>query len=238
MTGPGWLDGMFATLMILIAVCCATRLAIGRLRSRTTELDADGLHILMGVAMAGMFEPGLSPLPDTVWRAIFALTGAWFFWRAIRSRSRNRPRASRCAHPAPHAVECAAMVYMLIPAGAAAGGHMPGRSMPGMAGSASSAVGNPALALVLALFMLGYILWTTDRLASLSRARAAGLHDAGPSHQAAAIPWAAASTRRPPAPQAASEGGSAGSPSLAPRLAAGYKIAMSIAMGYMLVMML
>ena len=35
--------------------------------------------------------------------------------------------------------------------------------MPGMGASAGPA-GFPALAVVLALFMLGYIVWTTDRL--------------------------------------------------------------------------
>ncbi len=53
MTSPVWLDGAFAALMLLVAVCCAARLALGRLRERITELDADGLHVLMGVAMAG-----------------------------------------------------------------------------------------------------------------------------------------------------------------------------------------
>ena len=42
-------------------------------------------------------------------------------------------------------------------------------AMPGMSGPAEA--GNPALALVLALFMAGYILWTTDQLASLSKAQ-------------------------------------------------------------------
>jgi predicted membrane protein len=41
-------------------------------------------------------------------------------------------------------------------------------SMPGLSGHASSR----ALALVLALFMPRYILWTTDRLATSSRTRA------------------------------------------------------------------
>ena len=73
-------------------------------------------------------------------------------------------------------------------------------AMPGMSGT--SAAGNPALALVLALFMVGYILWTTDHLAALSRV-------SGPS----------------------------GGQALAPRLAACYKIVMSVAMGYMLLAM-
>ena len=39
--------------------------------------------------------------------------------------------------------------------------------MPGM--SQGTTTGNPALTLVLALFMLGYVLWAIDRLAHLSR---------------------------------------------------------------------
>ena len=218
MTGPAWLAGVFAAMMLLVAVCCAGRLVIVRLRGRDTELDADGLHILMGVAMAGMFEPQLSPVPGTVWRAVFVAAAAWFSWQAVRTRGGARPRASRCAHPAPHAVECTAMVYMLLPAGARAIGRAPGMTMAGMSRAGGAAAGNPALALILALFMVGYILWTTDRLASLSRARLARPRDERRSRQPALNP--------------------AGQPALAPRLAASYKITMGIAMGYMLVTML
>ena len=58
--------------------------------------------------------------------------------------------------------------------------------------------------------MLGYVLWAIDRLAHLART---------------------------PAP-ATAYSHSAGSPVLAPRLAASYKIAMAITMGYMLITML
>ena len=43
-------------------------------------------------------------------------------------------------------------------------------AMAGMAGSAASAGSFPVLALVLALFTVGYALWTVDRLTSLARA--------------------------------------------------------------------
>lgn len=207
MTSPGWLDGVFASLMLLVAVCCAGRLAVGRLRGRVTELDADGLHVLMGVAMAGMFEPWLNPVPDVAWRAIFVAAAAWFSFHAVRARMVRGPVGSRSAHRLPHAVECAAMVYMLLPSG-----RVPGMTMPGMRGPGGAMAANPALALILALFMIGYIVWTTDRLASLSRAGAT--------------------------PSSAADASPAGRPALAPRLAASYKIAMSIAMGYMLITML
>jgi Domain of unknown function (DUF5134) len=204
-TGPGWVNGVFAALVILIALACAGRLVEWRLRGRRIEPDADGLHVAMGVAMAGMFEPRLSPVPGTVWLAAFAVAGAWFGWHAIRGR--GSAGSLQCSHPAPHAVECAAMIYMLLPADLA--GRGPGMTMPGMANAQRSA-GNPMIAFILAVFMLGYLVWTADQLAAMSRARR--------------VPVAS----RP----------NAGNGALAPRLAVGYKIAMSLAMGYMLLTML
>ena len=189
--------------MLLLAGLSAGRMVASKVRRRQTEFDADGVHILMGIAMAGMFEPRLSPLPAGLWQAAFAAAAAWFARQAIWVRWRGRTRQPRavCAHPAPHAVECVAMVYMLLPALSRASGRTTG-AMPGMIGSSGVAAGNPVLALMLAVFMLGYILWTADRLAILSRCKIAPIQ------------------------------------ALAPRQAACTRIAMSIAMGYMLLMML
>ena len=98
MSAPAWLAGSFAVLMIMIAVFCAARLAVSRLRGRNTERDADSLHVLMGVAMAGMLEPRLTPVPVTAWRAVFAAAAAWFAWHATRPG--RRVKAACCAHPA------------------------------------------------------------------------------------------------------------------------------------------
>jgi hypothetical protein len=167
---PGWLVGGFAILMVVTAVYCATRLAISRRSGRTTERDADALHVLMGVAMAGMLEPRLTPIPVTAWRVVFAAAAAWFAWQATRPGRRARP--ARCAYPAAHAVECVAMVYMLLPIGSWPAGHGPAMAMPGM--NQATTAGNPALTLLLALFMLGYVLWAIDRLTHLPRTPAAG----------------------------------------------------------------
>jgi hypothetical protein len=237
MSGPGCLAGGLAALMIAIAVYCAGRLAVSRLRGQDTEVAADGLHVMMGVAMAGMFEPRLTLIPGAAWRAVFAVAAAWFAWQAIRA---GRRPSARCAHPAAHAVECAAMVYMVLPVGSWPSGRGLGMTMPGM--SQGTTVGNPALTLLLALFMLGYVLWAIDRLAVLSRTPAAATPRlAGatrPPLAALTVPTTAgilgpsgpgptADSRRPP-----------GRTALAPRLAACYKIAMAITMGYMLILML
>jgi len=231
---PAWLTGSFAALILTVATYCAGRLAVSRLRGKDTEVATDGLHVMMGVAMAGMFEPRLTPIPGGPWRAVFAVAAAWFAWQAVRA---GRRPSTRCAHPAAHAVECAAMVYMILPVGSWPSGRGLGMTMPGM--SPDTTTGNPALTLVLALFMLGYVLWAIDRLAVLSRTPAAATpHLAGPPLAALTGPATAgilgpsgpgptADPRRPP-------GGTA----LAPRLAACYKIAMAITMGYMLILML
>ena len=215
MSVPAWLAGSFAILMVMTAVVCAARLAISRRPGRNTERDADALHVLMGVAMAGMLEPRLTPVPVTAWRVVFAAAAAWFAWQATRPGRRARP--ARCAHPAAHAVECAAMVYMLLPIGSWSAGHGPAMAMPGM--GQGTTIGNPALTLLLALFMLGYVLWAIDRLTHLSRTAAPAIVPA----------TAAAAGGYPPA---------AGGAVLAPRMAASYKVAMGVTMGFMLITML
>jgi hypothetical protein len=226
MTGPWWLAAGFAALMLLIAAGSACRLSVGRLRGLGTEPDADAVHVVMGVAMAGMFEPRLNVAPAAAWRVVFAAAAAWFVWQAVRARRRAGPGGRWCAHPAPHAVECAAMIYMLVPAG-----RSPGTAMPGM--SQSAMAGNPAIALVLALFMLGYLLWSTDRLASMSRSRPDATVNPPPATTARPGSGVGTLTLTSSAPT-----GLVATAQLAPRFAYCCKIAMSIGMGYMLITML
>jgi Domain of unknown function (DUF5134) len=167
MAAPTWLASTLAGVMIMIAVYSAGRLAASRLRARPTELDADGLHVLMGAAMAGMLAPRLRLLPGIAWLAVFGLAAAWFGWQALRSRGPRSPGALRCRYPVPHLAECAAMIYMLLPAHGAAPAS--GMAMPGMGLSAGPQRGFPALAVVLTLFILGSAVWTTERLTSRAR---------------------------------------------------------------------
>src|SRR6202042_1381511 len=107
---------------------------------------------------------------------------AWFGARALRSRDQSR-FSWQCRYPVPHLIECIAMLYMLLAVPGAQQGT--GMAMPGMGTSPSSPAGFPALAVVLALFMLGYIMWTTDQLASLARAKTSVQGQAGAmQHQA------------------------------------------------------
>lgn len=243
MAGPSWLAGLLAAAMILTAGYAASRLAASRVLRVATEADADGLHALMGTAMAGMLLPQLRLLSSSAWAVVFGAAAVWFAASAVRTR---RTAASRwqCRFPVPHLVECIAMLYMLL--ALTTGPRTPGMAMPGMA-APGAAASFPALALVLALFMLGYLLWTADRLAT--RARAKRIPAAIPRTQQQSlvtVPAAPtshlASLASPVDPLAAADAAPPhppdGHPLLAAQVAECSKIVMAITMGYMLIAML
>jgi len=261
-TGPSWLAGILAAVMIATAGYCASRLIIARAQRRRDERDVDLVHTVMGVAMAGMLVSWLNPLPDGVWAVMFGAATGWFGWRAWRGRQHRTDASdsdlSPHRHHVPHLVMCGAMVYMLLAAGAVVSATHPGMAMGGLAAAGRF----PLLALVLAVFMVGYVMWQADRLPALAGAStpraapeatlelvpvAAGggqatqpYEQASPADEAAPGPrsgqrrWGAFS-RRPV--------GRDNMPPLIPRmlsphLTACCQIAMAVTMGYMLILML
>jgi Domain of unknown function (DUF5134) len=180
--------------------------------------------------MAGMLVPRLRFFWTGGWEIIFGAAALGFAWLAVRELrtpkfASNRPRH----HHLQHVLACASMVYMLaavtttaVHAGSANSG------MSGMAGGAHF----PTLALILALGLIGYVIWTADRLTSFPRVgalTAAGapvgdLIPAGGGSDASTAATDPAVARRP-------------SP-LSPRQAACVEIAMGVTMGYMLILML
>jgi hypothetical protein len=208
MAGPTWLTGLLAAVMLTVAAYNATRLAAATRWGRAAELDADGVHVVMGVAMAGMLTPGLSFAPARLWQAIFAAAGAWFAWQFLRTRRGAQLGPWRCPHPLPHLIECAAMVLMLaLPAALASTGATAATGMSAMTVTGPAARLSP-LTLLLALFMVGYVMWLANHLTALAPARTTGTIT------------------------------TTGTGYLAPRCAACCKIAMGTTMGYMLIMML
>ena len=229
MAGPVWLTAIFAAVMIAVAANCSGRVVLARRWRRPTELDTDGGHIVMGVAMAGMLIGRLRVLPPGAWEAVFAVGAVWFGWRLLRIRRGAPSSPWRCPHPMPHVVECAAMLYMFLILPASLAVKSTGGGMGGM--SASPAASRfSVLALVMALFMFGYVVWLGDRLSArapalafpLVRRRAVAVIPASGSHAEAGEPDARRHLR----------------PFLAPRCAALCQIAMGMTMGYMLIMLL
>jgi hypothetical protein len=210
MAGPGWLTGLLAAVMLTVAAYNATRLVAAPRWGRAAELDADGVHVVMGMAMAGMLAPGLSFAPARLWQAVFAAAGVWFGYHYLLTRRGQKLGKWRCPHPLPHLIECIAMVLMLALPAAVAG-------RAGMAGMGAALAGPAArfspLTLLLALFMVGYVMWLGNNLSALAPV-------------ATATTTGTATTTTTAASY------------LAPRCAACCKIAMGTTMGYMLIMML
>jgi len=240
MAGQPWLADTFAGVMLVTAAYCLARLAISWRQGRRTDRQVDAIHVLMGVAMAGMLVPRLRVFWAGGWEVIFGAATLWFGWLAVREY-RRRTALGRCRpHHAQHALGCAAMVYMF----AAVTTTVRAASDAGLGGMGGGAR-FPTLALVLAVALFGYVVWTADRLPALARVSALA---AGPAARAAAaVPATAVPVdgARLAAVGPAGDGptptgsGSAGSgPPLSPRLAACCEIAMGVTMGYALILML
>ncbi len=239
MGGPAWLTDIFAAVMITVAAYCTSRLVVARWRRRRTDAESDGVHVIMGVAMAGMLVTGLRFGSAGLWEAVFAASAGWFGWRFVQVR-RGVPLSQwRCPQPGPHLVECGAMLYMYlaVPALAVAAGSAAGpMAMP--AGGARLSV----LSLALALFMLGYVVRVSDRLTTRVPALAVAVPAGVPAASGPRESGAPMSATEPESAGGASLGGCAGGGRgdtyLAPRCAAMCKIAMGITMGYVLILLL
>jgi hypothetical protein len=222
MASPAWLTAIFAAASLAVAVYCAGRLVVARRGHRPNELDTDGAHVIMGVAMAGMLVSGLRTLPSAIWEVVFAAAAVWFGYRMLQARRGAQPSPWRSSHPLPHLVECAAMVFMFLILPAAAGAATSSISMTMTATESRFSF----LTLPLAVYLFGYVVWLGDRVT---------LH--APALALATAPASAESGPRPgygggsPSPEPAR-------PYLAPRCAAICKITMGITMGYMLILML
>jgi hypothetical protein len=250
-SGPSWLAGGLAVVMIATAVYCVSRLVAAWRWRRPTEYDVDGVHVLMGVGMAGMLVPRLNSAAGSGWdiggAAVFGAAMAWFGWRAIQGYRGGRAGPHAVAHHGQHVLASGAMLYMFLALPSAGAGGL-------AAGTAMAATGAriPTFALLLALGLFGYVIWTTDRLSSLAPATVTVMAS-GRAPVSAALSGPASvsitssgqapvsATRSGPAPVSIAQPGrvpvSAG-PAMSPRLAACCEILMGVAMGYMLITML
>ena len=220
MASPAWLIAIFAAASLAVAVYCAGRLVVARRGHRPTELDTDGAHVIMGVAMAGMLVSGLRTLPSAIWEVVFAAAAVWFGYRMLQARRGAQSSPWRSSHPLPHLVECAAMVFMFLILPAAAGAATSSMSMTMTATESRFSF----LTLPLAVYLFGYVVWLGDRVT---------LHA-----PALALATAPASAGPRPGYGSGSPSPEPAHPYLAPRCAAICKITMGITMGYMLILML
>jgi hypothetical protein len=151
----GGLSDLLAGLMLGVAAYCTGRLVLS-LRSRArTERDADVVHAVMGVSMAGMLAPSLAAGPTAMWVLIFSASTVWFGWRVVHDADRSPGADPRGQHP-PHLLMSAAMVYMLVVL--AWSGPMGASQRAGMltlGATGTSAAGWSLLTIALAVLLFG-----------------------------------------------------------------------------------
>jgi hypothetical protein len=222
---PGWVLDAFAGLMMAVAAVSAARLASARPWQRGAVInDTDVSHVLMAIAMAGMLVTTLTTLPSRAWEGIFGVLTIWFGYRVVRDARANGARALAGGHCAPHLVHSAAMLYMFLAVGTAAGA-----GMSGMGGAAvTQTLSYPTLALVFAFVLAGYTVWDLDQLSGRRHAFSV----AGPA--VAGVPaMAGAAALAGPAPsQELREA------ALSSAMTVGCRIAMGVTMAFMLLIMI
>ena len=237
MTNPGWLNDIFAGMMLAVAVYSAGRLLVARVWARPTHRDVDVAHVLMGTAMAGMLVSDLNAVPSGAWEVVFAVLAAWFVWRCYQfvvdpsTGIGHDQHVHRLSRRLIHLVMSLAMLYMFLAASPSAVGSGGSMAMGAATGSATNFVLIP-LAFIVALFASA--IWELDRIGRLSPSSPAqsqvapalaslGARGSDVSENSDVIDPAMDTPR---------------APWLAPRFEATSHIIMCVTMGYMLVLML
>jgi hypothetical protein len=229
----GGVSDLLAGMMLLVAAYCVGRLVLS-LRSRVaTRRDADVVHAVMGVSMAGMLAPSLAAGPTDMWVLIFLASTVWFGWRVVR----DADRASVGIHPMgqhlPHLSMSAAMVYMILIAWSGSMGASQQAGMMAMGTAGASVAPWSFLTVAVALLLVGEGALTLGRSVrravpqpqagtlSAQMTERSGLAQGGTSSRAFTV--AEARPREVP-----------GTRVLAPRSVMVCQVVMSLVMGYML----
>lgn len=144
---PTWLYYLFGVLMCCVAGYSTLLLAMAARSRRFVGWDVELSHLLMGVAMAGMFVSGWSFGPSAMWELFFGALLVWFVLRAGRS---VLAYGVHLPHTAVHALMSLAMLIMYwFPMGA----QQQSVSMS-MSSSAIAPRADPGLLLVIAFVLL------------------------------------------------------------------------------------
>ena len=118
MTGPAWLSGLFAALMVVsVAVRAGRLVAAGRARRRH-PYDLDLMHLVMSAAMVAMLVLPLGVGQATTWALLIAVPGSCFAIRTLGVAVAGGARA--LGQPGRQLVMTAVMLFMLVAAGGTA----------------------------------------------------------------------------------------------------------------------
>ena len=147
---PVWLYYVLGALMFAVAAYGGVVLAVSAPAHRRAGRDVELSHVVMGLAMAGMFVPAWSFGPNGVWEIVLGALLAWFVARTVHSVRRY---GLHMPHYAIHAVMSLAMLLMYrFPRGASAGAMAMGTS--------GGTRMDPGLSFVLSFVLFGSAIFT------------------------------------------------------------------------------
>jgi Domain of unknown function (DUF5134) len=131
--GPAWLSWLFSVLMVASAVFHTGALvAAGRAR-RPHPYDVDLTHLVMSTAMAAMLVLPFGAGQATTWSLLIAVPAGWFALRTVGAAVAGGVRA--LGQPGRQLVMTVVMLFMLLAAGwptAASAAAIDGTGMAGM----------------------------------------------------------------------------------------------------------
>lgn len=150
---PPWLYDLFAVLMFGVAAYSGFLLGQDMRSRRFRGGDVQLSHLVMGLTMAGMFEPKWSFGPSPMWELLFGGLFVWFIYSGGRSLSAY---GLHVPHAAVHALMSLAMLLMFwFPMGVSHGAMV----MSGGASTGGSRI-DPGLAVVIAFLLCASAIFT------------------------------------------------------------------------------
>ena len=184
MNAPIWLSNLLSILALALAGFSLWRLLIARAWNRTTDYESDVLHLLAGIAAAGLISNWAHTLPHALWTGLFAAAGVYLLaraalvWDTVGERRRLLGGAACCA----------VLVYMFA-AGVApstlngsTAGQYTMAGMPGMI--MDQTISYPSIGLILVVGMAFGAVVLVNRAGSLPAPRpvaaVGGPHDGAP----------------------------------------------------------
>lgn len=223
---PPWLYDLFAVGMLVVAAYCTVLFVLSYVARRPAGRDVEVSHVAMGLAMAGMFEPSWAFGPNWMWEIVFLSLLVWFTVRSIQSL---QTFGTHLPHQTVHALMSVAMLLMYwYPMGAV------GRREMSMSMSATATAGHldPGLGFIIAFALLASAVFT---LASSRKGGVVyGTHTESPAALAAELVGEEPAYLEESVSSVAVAEGAVAPPWLVDLT----HVAMCVAMGFMLVLML
>jgi hypothetical protein len=224
---PVWLYDLFGVLMLAVAGYAVVLFVVTVGARRPAGWDIDVAHTIMGISMAGMFVGGWAFGSKVMWEFIFAVLLIWFLARTALS---IRQFGVHLPHFLVHGVLSLAMILMYAFPGGASDASMGSMSMSMPMAMSGDARLDPAVALVFALCLFASAVFTM------------GSSKKGASHHGShVLNYVGVNGRS--APQDCSSEGHPHTLSLegvvtAPWVEDASHVAMCVAMGYLLILMM